>query len=187
MKMSKSLHKRLMGTSLLLLGVVAPSIMLASPSTAVQFPDGRTAFNSPPRLIEAESSYTQQNVPSTYYFTLKIPANAGEPLKAIKIAQRENVETISYGGNSTRAFQGSRWARGTQFSLTPVGGSTEPGAMTVVFDSPVQPGETITVALKAKNNPTFGGIYHFGVTAYPAGDKSIGQFLGYARLSFYAD
>lgn len=185
-----SLHspqEHLMRTIILLLTILVPTIMLVRPSTAIQFPDGRIAFDSPPRLIKAESNYPQPNMPSTYYFTLDIPANAGEPLKAVKIVQRENLETIDYKDNATRVFQGNRQERGTQVPLVSIGGPTKPGMITVVFDSPVEPGETVTVALKAKRNPTYGGIYQFGVTAYPAGEKSIGQFLGYTRVEFDTD
>nr|WP_199755917.1 DUF2808 domain-containing protein [Chroococcidiopsis cubana] len=47
----------------------------------------------------------------------------------------------------------------------------------------MSPGTTVTVALRAKRNPS-GGIYLFGVTAFPTGEKSSGQFLGYGRLHF---
>lgn len=104
-----------------------------------------------------------------------------------QIVQRENLDNIRYQGNATRAFRGNRWVRGPQLSLAAIGGSGESGEMMVVFDPPVQPGQPVTVALKAKQNPTFGGVYQFGVTAYPAGERGIGQFLGYARLNFFSD
>jgi acyl dehydratase len=61
---------------------------------------------------------------------------------------------------------------------------TPPGTTTVVFEQPVQPGTTVTVAVDAKANPGFGGIYEFGVTAYPEGDQVVSQFLGYGRIAF---
>jgi hypothetical protein len=33
-----------------------------------------------------------------------------------------------------------------------------------------------------KHNPIGGGVYLFGVTAYPMGDHSSGMFLGYGRF-----
>lgn len=33
----------------------------------------------------------------------------------------------------------------------------------------------------------FSGVYLFGVTAFPAGEKSHGQFIGFGRLHFYND
>lgn len=32
---------------------------------------------------------------------------------------------------------------------------------------------------------TSNGIYLFGITAYPLGEKGIGLFLGHSRLTFY--
>lgn len=181
------LQRRFLSMSMLIFTALVPTTLLAQSSSAISLPNGKTAFNSPPRLGKAESSYSSSNLPSTYFFTLNIPNDAGEPLKAVKIIQRKNQEIIRYQGNATRAFRGNRWARGPQLSLAAMGGPTESGEMIVVFDPPVQPGKTVTVALKAKQNPTFGGVYQFGVTAYPAGERGIGQFLGYARLNFYSD
>lgn len=181
------LQRHFLSTSMLILATLVPTTLLAKSSSAVPLPNGQTAFDAPPHLIKAESSYSSSNLPSTYFFTLKIPNNAGEPLQAVKIVQRENLEIISYKGNATRAFRGNRWAQGPQLSLAAIGGPTESSEMMVVFDPPVQPGKTVTVSLKAKQNPTFGGVYQFGVTAYPAGERGIGQFLGYARLNFFSD
>lgn len=61
------------------------------------------------------------------------------------------------------------------------------GEVTVAFNPPVQPGKTVTVALRAKKNPTGGGIYLFGIKAFPGGENSYGQFLGYGRLHFYSN
>jgi len=71
--------------------------------------------------------------------------------------------------------------------LMPIGGAAKPGEITVVFEQPVQPGNTVTVAIAAKANPNFGGSYEFGVTAYPVGDNSMGLFLGYGRINFYGN
>jgi Protein of unknown function (DUF2808) len=30
-----------------------------------------------------------------------------------------------------------------------------------------------------------GGVYEFGVTAYPTNQDGLGQFLGYGRINFY--
>ncbi|MDZ4877634.1 MAG: hypothetical protein CLLPBCKN_007069 [Chroococcidiopsis cubana SAG 39.79] len=69
--------------------------------------------------------------------------------------------------------------------LASIGGEqpNKPGEAMIAFDPPVSPGTTVTVALRAESNPD-GGIYLFGVTAFPAREKSSGQFLGYGRLHF---
>jgi Protein of unknown function (DUF2808) len=54
-----------------------------------------------------------------------------------------------------------------------------------VFDQPVQPGSVVTLALQVDANPQIAGIYQFGVTAFPVGENSTGQFLGVERINFY--
>ena len=56
--------------------------------------------------------------------------------------------------------------------------------MTVTFAEPVSAGPTFTVGLRPKRNPDLGGTYQFGVTAFPAGEKTQGIYLGSARLQF---
>ena len=58
-------------------------------------------------------------------------------------------------------------------------------SVTLTFDPPVAPGNTVTIALEPERNPRRSGVYLFGVTAYPSGEKTYGQFLGYGRLHFY--
>jgi Protein of unknown function (DUF2808) len=51
----------------------------------------------------------------------------------------------------------------------------------------VMPGTTFTVAVEAERNPIHGGIYQFGVTAYPVGEGTTGQYLGTGRVTFDSD
>ena len=124
---------------------------------------------------------------ATYYFTLNVPQNAGEPLQAIKIVPRRNADTVEFQPSESLAFAGTRYARGPALSLASIGGfePSDTEEMTVVFDPPVQPGSIVTVALKPRRNPDLGGVYLFGVTAFPIGENSSGQFLGYGRFTFY--
>lgn len=82
---------------------------------------------------------------------------------------------------------GDRYGAGVQLPLASIGGieSSSPGKTMIVFEQPVQPGTTVTIAVEAKRNPNSGGIYLFGVTAYLVGEKANGLFLGYGRLTFY--
>lgn len=41
------------------------------------------------------------------------------------------------------------------------------------------------MVLEAKRNPSRGGTYWFGVTAYPVGEQANGIFLGHRQLTFY--
>ena len=149
----------------------------------------QTFFSEPPQLIRIAASQTGAHAPSTYEFTLTLPKNAGQPLKAVKIVQAENIETVKFDVGNSKAFVGDRFAAGPEIRLASIGGkqSSNPGEVTIAFDQPVQPGSTVTVALAVQHNPGWGGVYEFGVTAYPDGEDGLGQFLGYRRISFYGD
>ena len=154
-------------------------------SLALELPDGQTFFNRSPRLIRAATSFRGRNNHfATYYFTIEVPRDTGEALKAIKIEQRQNFrETIIFKAEESRAFIGDSLAGGEPLSLAAVGGEEEtPGVVTVVLDPPVSPGNTITVAVKPKHNPNISGVYLFGVTTYPEGENSQGLYLGSGRL-----
>jgi hypothetical protein len=50
--------------------------------------DGTVYFNSPPRLVAATTTLKEVNRWGvTYYFTLSVPENAGEPLQSVRITQ----------------------------------------------------------------------------------------------------
>ena len=57
--------------------------------------------------------------------------------------------------------------------------------ITVIFDPPVPPGNTVSIGLKPVRNPDYGGVYQFGITAYPPGENSPGLYLGVGRLAIY--
>lgn len=151
--------------------------------------EGQTFFSHPPQLMRVAASQTGEDTPSTYEFTLTVPKDAGQPLKTVTIAQATNVETVKFNVSSSKAFVGDRLTASSQIRLASVGGEqpANPGEVTIVFDQPVQPGSTVTVALAAQRNPSWGGVYEFGVTAYPEGENGLGQFLGYGRINFYGN
>lgn len=151
--------------------------------------EGQTFFSNPPQLIRAAASQTGAYVPSTYEFTLTVPKDAGQPLKAVKVVQAKNVETVKFDVGSSKAFVGDRLTASAEIRLASVGGEQPANSdgVTIVFDQPVQPGSTVTVALAVQKNPSWGGVYEFGVTAYPNGENGLGQFLGYGRINFYGN
>ena len=176
----------LFSASVLTLGVMLPSSLPILSAVAVPLSNGQTFFDYPPRLLQATTSNSQVQVAgATYYFTLSVPKNAGEPLQTVTVAQRENRDTVVFKPSSSRAFAGNRARRGDALSLASIGGVPSSQETIVVFDPPVPPGSTVTIALKPKRNPDWGGVYLFGVTAYPAGENSSGQFLGYGRIQFH--
>ncbi|NER36792.1 MAG: DUF2808 domain-containing protein [Oscillatoria sp. SIO1A7] len=145
----------------------------------------RAAFETAPRLIRSAASSSTSNAPASYHFTVTVPENAGESLQAVKIVQQPGVQKIEFNMNRSQAFIGDSFAGGPNLSLASTGGlPSAKGEVTIVFDSPVPPGSTVTVSVRVKENPRFGGVYLFGVTAYPEGNNIDGHFLGYGRLHF---
>lgn len=162
---------------------------------AVQLRDGKVYFVEPPKLVSATTTYKDVNFwDATYYFTINVPENAGESLQKVTIAQREGAENIRYNLNDTRAFVGTsdaysglRLRKESRLTLGAVTDERETRTVTVNFEPPVTPGQTVTIALRPVSNPSFSGVYLLGVTAFPVGEKSHGQFLGFGRFQFYSN
>ncbi len=150
---------------------------------------GQPFFSHPPQLMRTAATQIGADTPSTYELTLTVPQDAGQPLQAVTIAQAKNVETVNFDVSHSKAYVGERLTASAEVRLASIGGEqpTNPGEVTIVFDQPVQPGSTVTVALAAQSNPTRGGVYFFGVTVYPGGEDGRGQFLGYGRINFYGN
>lgn len=169
--------------------VVALNLILTSiplSAKAVQFPDGRTAFNKSPLLLNVITTFNEVAVWSAkYYFTINLPENAGEPLGQVKIQQREGFETILFYLDKTFAFEGTPNQRGKSLSIKEVKLDENSNTVTVIFDPPIPPGTVFTLGLKPQRNPLYDGIYLFGVTALPVGEQPSGLYLGVGRLQFY--
>ncbi len=153
---------------------LAIAICADSALQAIQLADGTSYFAEPPSLVKAMTTFRNPNVPSTYYFTLSLPENAGVPLQSVTFKQREGLEEIAFDGAEAEIA-----GKKQHLSLK----MNDHQSVTVTFDPPVAPGQTIKIGLDAIN-PFYGGIYLFGVTAFPVGEKSHGQFLGFGRLDF---
>lgn len=155
---------------------------------AVQLADGTVYFVQPPSLEEARTTYTNVNAPTaTYYFTINVPETAGEPLQRVTINQRQGTDRVRFELDDTRAFIGTSRKKGSKLTLGEVVRIPDTRTISVILDPPVPPGRTITVALRPIRNPQFSGVYLFGVTAFPPGEKSHGQFLGFGRFQFYSN
>lgn len=161
------------------------AVILAMPAQAVKLSDGKDYFVQPPRLLGASTTQNSTRIwGATYYFTLNVPENSGEPLQQITIAQQPSPDRIRFDVKDTRAFEGTRRKR-TPLTLSNVVEDRATQTVTLQFDPPVAPGKTITIALSPLSNPDVGGVYLFGVTAFPTGENPHGQFLGFGRLQFY--
>ena len=168
------------------------TISLLIPSTfatvnALEVGKNKTVFEAGPRLTRTAATNSSINTPSTYHFTIEVPENAGEALEAVTISPKNNPDNIDFVVNKNSAFIGDSFAGGPNLDLADIGGSLplDSDDITVVFDEPVQPGETVTVKLRAKRNPSRPGIYLFGVTAFPEGENSSGLYLGSGRLHLH--
>jgi hypothetical protein len=116
---------------------------------AVQLRDGTVYFVQPPNLVEATTTYKDTNVwGATYYFRINIPENAGEPLQKVTITQKEGSENIRYDLNDTRAFVGTRDRKESRLTLGAVTNERKTRTVTVNFEPPVTPGQTVTIALR---------------------------------------
>jgi hypothetical protein len=164
------------------------SILIVSFSSAraVELEGGRTAFEKSPRLLDAVTTLSSVRVwGAKYYFTIALPNDIGEPLGKITIQQRQGGDEIDFYRDKTFAFVGTRKDKGENLSLASVNWDEQTKTISLIFDPPVSPGTTLTVGLKPKRNPDYGGVYLFGVTAFPVGSNPDGLYLGVGRLQFY--
>ncbi|MGI0490277.1 DUF2808 domain-containing protein [Alkalinema pantanalense CENA528] len=158
----------------------------AMPIGAVQLQDGTVYFNQPPRLVDAITTSTIANDwTATYYFTIALPAKAGESLQKVTITQAEGIDRINFSTEQIAAFVGQPPQLGQPLTISNRQIDRPSRTVTIGFDPAIPPGQTVTIALDPQRNPFSEGVYLFGVTAYPQGEKSHGQFLGYGRFHFY--
>jgi hypothetical protein len=158
-----------------------------SPMTlALENKEIKTYFSRSPRLLDVITTYRGARIRTpTYYYTIDLPNESGQPLQTITINKRQGFEVIDYYPERTFAFQGTPNHRGKPL---PVGETTwdeTTETMTIILDPPVSPGTTFTVGLKAKQNPQYGGNYLFGVTVFPPGNNPMDLYLGSGKLYFY--
>lgn len=173
-------------SNLVAFGLLLSLCVVGQRAIAVQLRDGRVYFVQPPSLLKTTTTQsTTYSWGATYYFTLRLPETAGEPLGQVAIAQHEGVDAIRYDLDETFAFVQSEAQPKTQIPLGEVTANRKARTVTVNFDPPVAPGQTVTIGLRPVRNPRVSGVYLFGVTAFPTGEVAHGQFLGYGRLHFY--
>ncbi|MGV2828957.1 DUF2808 domain-containing protein [Myxosarcina sp. GI1(2024)] len=181
----KFTKKNVLFAGSLALAILLPSSF--SSAKAFELGDGRRVFSRAPILTRSATSFSAANTPATYQFTIKVPEDADEALKAVTISPKQRAKDINFDVSDSRAFMGDSFAGGTELSLANIGGSQmkDSNEVTVVFDEPIEPGNTVTVSLEAKKNPNIGGVYLFGVTAFPEGENSPGLYLGSGRVHVY--
>ncbi|MEB3293929.1 MAG: DUF2808 domain-containing protein [Synechococcales bacterium] len=153
---------------------------------AVTLRDGKTYFLKPPRLLSSTTSQDGSFIwGASYHFTIRVPEGADEPLHKIVIEQQTGLGRPRFNANDAAAFEGTKAQRGQAVAFTLVETSRDPMVLTATFDPPIPPGKTITIRLFPVRNPEVGGVYLYGVTAFPPGEKPHGQFLGFGRIHIY--
>ncbi|WP_013325351.1 DUF2808 domain-containing protein [Gloeothece verrucosa] len=168
------------------LGITSLLTCLGSPVLAIQFADGTRSFEKSPLLLDAITTFDGVRVPAAkYYFTIEIPEDVGEPVGKIVIGQRYSPQTIDFYPEKTVAFVGTYTHRGENYTIKNAEWDRQFETVTVTFDPPIPPGNTVTVGLKPIRNPDYGGVYLFGVTVFPQGEDSLGLYLGVGRFHFY--
>lgn len=173
-------HRSRLATALLLSASLAG--LVGGSAQAVQLADGKTYFVQPPRFEGATATQkTAYFWGSTYYFTLTVPENAGEPLQKVMIAPEAAPDRARFDVTQTEAVVRTG-DRDTKLPLKDVTQDPKTRAITVTFDPPVAPGSKVRIGLYATRNPDVGGVYLYGITAFPPGEPSYGQFLGYGRI-----
>jgi Protein of unknown function (DUF2808) len=178
-------------SAILLTGIVLPA-NFQKPVTAAEMGQYSLAMKvEAPRLLKVSGVHLEPAGVGTFYFTIYVPTSYGKSLEAIRISQIPGGDRlINLDAKQSKVVVGQRVASNSEaIPLSAIGGSEDEktGALTLAFAQPVTPGTTFTVAVEADRNPIYGGIYQFGVTAYPVGDSTIGQYLGTGRVTFDSD
>ena len=158
---------------------------MKSKSQAVQYPDGKFAFESAVLLVDTHATFSQVRArQAKYYFDIELPSNVGEPLDKVIIKQRAGGDEVKFKPDKTRVYLGTHNNKQEELDSTTLY-SEEKGEIIVKFDKAIKPGSNLTIGLKPTRNPDLGGVYLFGVTAFPPGERSLGLYLGAGRLHFY--
>lgn len=155
-----------------------------SPSAqAIQFSDGRTSFGTSFQLSDSRTSQASVRFRgATYSFTFDLPETATQPLQRVTIRQQGGA-LVEFDSTRTKAFLNRDSKQDLKLSEVKVDSKTQ--EVDLVFETPVQPGQTVTVAIRPFENPSVGGVYRFSVKAFPPGGQPQEQFLGYGPLRFF--
>jgi hypothetical protein len=168
---------------------IAFSSAIKLPAQGVEAPDGTVAFESGLLLLDAHTTFDGVEVKQArYYFDLELPDDIGESLQKVEIQQRNGGDEVTFEPEETEAYLGDHHQKLERVAAIATR-DKDTEQITIRFEQPIAPGNKITIGLKPKSNPSYGGVYLFGVTAYPTGEKARGMYLGAGRLHFenYSD
>lgn len=165
------------------------------PSTAQSINQATRQFAHPPVLLSTRASASPRSQDEGfYYFSIRLPVEAGRPLAAVTIDPLSR-RSIAFDLSQTEAFVGEPTAQ-ESLPLASVRLVENGDAVQITFARPIPPGTTLTVGLKPSQTPER-RRYEFGVTAMPLADSAdltaadstpaaLGQpeFLGNGEISF---
>jgi hypothetical protein len=163
---------------------IALSSTIKLPAQAIKSPDGTVSFEAGLLLRDAHTTFNGVRVrQARYYFDLELPNDVGESLQKIVIQQRSGGDEVKFEPEETEVYLGNHRDRAERVqAIATIDEDT--GKITVRLEQPIPPGSSVTVGLKPESNPDYGGVYLFGVTAYPTGEKARSMYLGAGRLHF---
>jgi Protein of unknown function (DUF2808) len=178
MNLRKQLHCL---SALLLLGIT-----LEAPARAIQVGDGTRYFNRVPVLVSNQAYERIFNASSRYAFVISLPADAGEALGRIDIDLGDfgSDYSVDTGRTTVHDLEDQRIAVKKTTVLPPRTPSENP-VVSIELAEPLQPGKTAVIYLRIALTPRIGGVQMLGVTAFPAGEKVHGQFLGFGRVNLW--
>jgi hypothetical protein len=157
-----------------------------APAALAQDLPGGNFFSAPPQLVDSSSTFSGVSVPTpSYYFTIAIPADAGQGLAQVVFQRQDSPDPIEFYPDRTGAFIGDQQNQGQAVPLKTTVWDNNTGLLTVNFAEPVAPGQTVTIRLIPYQNPDVEGTYQFRLLAFPPGDQARSMDLGVARLQFY--
>ncbi len=138
-----------------------------------------------PQLVEFRSPHKTTSYPNaTYYMTMKVPPNSSA-VGQVSVQQQTNVDTINLNLNKTEAFVINENNKKVKVPVTVTSSKNSSNTIDVSFDSPIQGNNTVTIALKAKRNPSSDGVFQFTIKVFPHGINPVGFNLGVGRIHIY--
>ncbi|MGK7928965.1 MAG: DUF2808 domain-containing protein [Spirulina sp.] len=176
-----------MKSSYLLALAIATASLVSLPPLPLQSQGLPATFQgSAPRLEEVRSSSTRTySSRAKYYFTITLPDTAETSLQGVVIQQRGGQERIRFKLEDTMAFLGTSRDRGEPLTIQSMTYDESTLTIMVELEEAIPPGTTMSIRLKPRRNPRWGGVYGFGVAVFPEGENGRELYLGSRRLTFY--
>ncbi|MGA7952103.1 MAG: DUF2808 domain-containing protein [Gloeobacterales cyanobacterium] len=178
------------------LSIFALGCLVFTSPTASASEDKSIASKSFETALKLTGAYaindTVQYAPTSYQFTIQIPPTAKQLLAQLTIdipddnffgiELPELNKILVFNPKDPESLLPHYSARNIPTRITLKN-------RTVVFDfeSPLSPGQSITIEFTRMRNPEQGGTYLLGINALPFGEDMVKQFVGYGRLVFRDD